>query len=181
MTCGFRAWLHTDESGNEETTSFKLLYNGTVVGMGDAQRLMFSTNFTFDPLRRPSSFNFTATYKDQKDCNSQLQVNRCEFHRATLFYPIKIVDGAIESSSSLEDLGRSPETIAVIYDTNEQGDITTKRTIGGLYLVANDLLKSKTVGMQIIMPGRWKHPVCSHKNISHGQTSLSAVKIRKIR
>lgn len=108
-------------------------------------------------------------------------MNRCEFHRATLFYPIKVVDGAIEFSSSLEDLGRSPETIAVIYDTNEQGDITTKRTIGGLYLVANDLLKSKTVGMQIIMPGRWKHPVCSHKNISHGQTSLSAVKIRKIR
>ncbi|KAE8344342.1 hypothetical protein BDV24DRAFT_160485 [Aspergillus arachidicola] len=38
--------------------------NATVVGMGDAQRLMFSTNFTFDPFRRPSSFNFTATYKD---------------------------------------------------------------------------------------------------------------------
>ncbi|GMF67754.1 unnamed protein product [Aspergillus oryzae] len=71
VTCGFRAWLHTDESGNGETSSFKLLYNGTVVGMGDAQRLMFSTNFMFDPLRRPSSFNFTATYKDQKDCNSQ--------------------------------------------------------------------------------------------------------------
>ncbi|KAE8316633.1 hypothetical protein BDV41DRAFT_585206 [Aspergillus transmontanensis] len=87
-------------------------YNGTVVGMGDAQRLMFSTNFTFDPLRRPSSFNFTATYKDQKDCNSRLQVNRCEFHLATLLYPIKII----------------PETIAVIYDTNEQEDITTNST-----------------------------------------------------
>ncbi|KOC17123.1 hypothetical protein AFLA70_253g001741 [Aspergillus flavus AF70] len=100
-------------------------YTGTVVGMGDAQRLMFSTNFT------------------------RLQVNRCEFHLAKLLYPIKIVDGAIEFSSSLEDLGRSPETIAVIYDMNEQEDITTNGTIGGLYLVANDLLQSKAVGMQI--------------------------------
>ncbi|KAE8364918.1 hypothetical protein BDV27DRAFT_157399 [Aspergillus caelatus] len=124
-------------------------YKGTVVGMGDAQRVMFSTNFTFDPLRRPSSFNFTATYKDQKDCNSRLQVNRCAFHLATLFYPIEIVDGAIEFSSSLEDLGRTPETIAEIYDTNEQEDITTNSTIGGVYLAANDLLQSKAVGMQI--------------------------------
>ncbi|KAB8251722.1 hypothetical protein BDV35DRAFT_387881 [Aspergillus flavus] len=90
--------------------------------------------------------NYTGTVKDR---NSRLQVNRCELHLAKLLYPIKIVDGAIEFSSSLEDLGRSPETIAVIYDMNEQEDITTNGTIGGLYLVANDLLQSKAVGMQI--------------------------------
>ncbi|RAQ51842.1 hypothetical protein AFGD_005990 [Aspergillus flavus] len=90
--------------------------------------------------------NYTGTVKDR---NSRLQVNRCEFNLAKLLYPIKIVDGAIEFSSSLEDLGRSPETIAVIYDMNEQEDITTNGTIGGLYLVANDLLQSKAVGMQI--------------------------------
>ncbi|KAE8376965.1 hypothetical protein BDV26DRAFT_293645 [Aspergillus bertholletiae] len=54
-------------------------------------------------------FNFTAAYKDQKDCNSRLQVNRCAFHLATLFYPINLVDGVIEFSSPLEDLVRYGE------------------------------------------------------------------------
>jgi hypothetical protein len=123
-------------------------YVGNITGEDSIKRVMFSTNFTFYTMDEPADFNFTAAYKDKKPCYGQIQINQCTMHHATLLYPIKMIDGAVEFTSSLENLGIDPETIAELDEsvTYRVTNDNNKSTLGGVYLAANNLFKSEGLG-----------------------------------
>ncbi|KAF7592218.1 hypothetical protein BBP40_000489 [Aspergillus hancockii] len=130
-------------------------YTGRTTGEFSVERVMFSTNFTFWTMNEPADFNLTAAYKDEKPCYSHIRINRCTMHHATLLYPIRLIDGEVEFTSSLENLGRSPETIAeldesVSYRFTKDNNVST---LGGVYLAANNLFKSEGLGQ--VTDHRW--------------------------
>ncbi|KAI9933749.1 hypothetical protein MW887_004821 [Aspergillus wentii] len=81
-------------------------YTGPVNGMQDANRVMFSTNFSFGMRGMPSSIGFTAMWKDQTACKSRIQVNQCRFHLATVNYPVHIVNGIVDRWALYSDLNK---------------------------------------------------------------------------
>ncbi|RAH84574.1 hypothetical protein BO86DRAFT_441396 [Aspergillus japonicus CBS 114.51] len=133
-----------------ETKNGSLTSNDSsdIVGMVDVERTMFQTNFTFDATL-PSNITFTAVWKDQIPCVSRLQVKRCRFQIAELYYPVTVVNNTVEFAGALDELGLSAESIAARYEI-DSNEVTQRNgsTLGGIYLGAEDLLNAQAAADQ---------------------------------